>query len=189
KKEALGGGDLWLFAMIGAWLGAKALLPVALLASSQGALIGIVLLQAARRKAASREAAADDPARAGSSQGAGAERGAAMEPGVAPVLGVAAEPDVAAEPGVPWDPGTSTEPDASPPPAGPAPAEPTAPRVAPPVTALPPPKPTGDEELDAWVPPEGAVPFGPFLALGAAEYLFFGETLVSWYLGLLSFHG
>lgn len=132
KKEALGGGDLWLFAMIGAWLGAKALLPVALLASSQGAVIGIVLLQAARRKAAVRESAE-----------------AALAPS---------------------DPDTPDDDRA-------------------PVTALPPPKPTGDEELDSWVPPEGSVPFGPFLALGAAEYLFFGEKLMSWYLGLISFHG
>lgn len=105
KKEALGGGDVWLFAGIGAWLGLKSLLPVALLASVQGALIGSVLLASARRK--SRKA------------------------------------------------------------------------------ALPAPKPTGDAETDDWVPPEGAVPFGPFLALGAAEYLFFGERLVTWYLSLL----
>jgi leader peptidase (prepilin peptidase)/N-methyltransferase len=30
-----------------------------------------------------------------------------------------------------------------------------------------------------------AVPFGPFLVLGAYCYLFFGEELISWYLGLL----
>jgi leader peptidase (prepilin peptidase)/N-methyltransferase len=102
KKEALGGGDVWLFAAIGAWLGLKALLPVALLASIQGALIGSVMLLSARRKA-----------------------------------------------------------------------------------KRPSPKPTGDAETDSWVPPEGAVPFGPFLALGAAEYLFFGEQLVAWYLSLL----
>lgn len=110
KKEALGGGDLWLFAMIGAWLGAKALLPVALLASAQGAVIGSLLLFAARRRS------------------------------------------------------TATQGE----------------------SAMPAPKPTGDPELDAWVPPEGAVPFGPFLALGAAEYLFFGERLVDWYLSLLA---
>ncbi|AKU90314.1 prepilin peptidase [Vulgatibacter incomptus] len=120
KKEALGGGDLWLFAMIGAFLGVKALLPVALFASAQGAAIGVVLLSRAKRKAA-RSAIPADAAEA--------------------------------------------------------------------VTALPPPKPTGDEELDAWVPPDGAVPFGPFLALGAAEYLFFGEKLVAWYLSVISFQG
>lgn len=105
KKEALGGGDVWLFAMIGAWLGLRALLPVALLASLQGAVAGVVLLAAMKRKEGK--------------------------------------------------------------------------------TALPPPKPTGDEEIDAWEPPEGALPFGPFLSLAAAEYLFFGEALLDWYLGLL----
>jgi leader peptidase (prepilin peptidase)/N-methyltransferase len=32
---------------------------------------------------------------------------------------------------------------------------------------------------DDWVPPKHAVPYGPFLALGALEYLFFGDRLVS----------
>lgn len=105
KKEALGGGDVWLYAAIGAWLGVGSILPVALLASVQGALIGSVLLYAARRR----------------SQRA----------------------------------------------------------------VLPAPKPIGDAEVDGWQPPEGAVPFGPFLALGAAEYVFFGERLVAWYLSVL----
>ena len=48
KKEALGFGDVWLLAAIGAWLGALALLPVILLASVQGALVGIALLAAGR---------------------------------------------------------------------------------------------------------------------------------------------
>jgi len=30
-----------------------------------------------------------------------------------------------------------------------------------------------------------AIPFGPFLSLGALCYLFFGEELIDWYLGLL----
>jgi len=106
RKEALGGGDVWLLAMIGAWLGLRALLPVVLLASVQGALVGGILLAVARRRQRA--------------------------------------------------------------------------------TALPPPKPTGDAEIDDWEPPEGAIPFGPFLALGAAEYLFFGERLVAWYLDLLT---
>lgn len=32
---------------------------------------------------------------------------------------------------------------------------------------------------DDWVPPRNAVPYGPFLALAALEYLFFGDRLVS----------
>jgi len=30
-----------------------------------------------------------------------------------------------------------------------------------------------------------AVPFGPFLAIGALVYVFWGDVLVSWYLGTL----
>ncbi|MBC2710673.1 MAG: prepilin peptidase [Desulfosarcina sp.] len=30
-----------------------------------------------------------------------------------------------------------------------------------------------------------AIPFGPFLAMGAIIYLFFGDTLISWYLNML----
>jgi leader peptidase (prepilin peptidase)/N-methyltransferase len=30
------------------------------------------------------------------------------------------------------------------------------------------------------------IPFGPFLALGALEFLFFGPQLVDWYFGLLA---
>lgn len=48
RKEALGFGDVWLLAGLGAWLGAKALLPVVLLASTQGALVGLLLILAGR---------------------------------------------------------------------------------------------------------------------------------------------
>ncbi len=36
-----------------------------------------------------------------------------------------------------------------------------------------------DEE--DWVPPKNALPFGPFLALGAVEWLFVGPALWGWY--------
>ncbi|MFW5878481.1 MAG: prepilin peptidase, partial [Myxococcota bacterium] len=49
-KEALGGGDLWLLAMIGAFLGWQPLLPVVFLASLQGSVIGLVLLMLGKRK-------------------------------------------------------------------------------------------------------------------------------------------
>lgn len=48
KKEALGQGDWWLLAMIGAFLGWKALLPVVLLASLQGTVVGVLLIVAGR---------------------------------------------------------------------------------------------------------------------------------------------
>ncbi len=34
-------------------------------------------------------------------------------------------------------------------------------------------------ETDDWVPPAGAVPFGPFLALGALEAAFFGDAVLT----------
>ena len=49
KKEALGGGDKFLLALIGAFLTWRALLGVVFLASFQGALIGSVLLLARGR--------------------------------------------------------------------------------------------------------------------------------------------
>ncbi len=33
---------------------------------------------------------------------------------------------------------------------------------------------------DDWVPPKNAVPFGPFLAMGAIEHAFFGDVLLGW---------
>lgn len=91
KKEALGFGDVWLLAGLGAWLGAPALLPVVLLASIQGSLVGIALILAGR----------GDPA----------------------------------------------------PPAAP--------------------------HEDGWVPPRHAVPFGPFLAAGAAEWLYLSGPIAA----------
>lgn len=44
-------------------------------------------------------------------------------------------------------------------------------------------------ETDDWVPPSGAVPFGPFLALGALEAAFFGDAVLSWVFGTLDFGG
>ena len=44
KKEALGGGDKYLLALLGAFLGANALLGITFLASLQGALVGSLLL-------------------------------------------------------------------------------------------------------------------------------------------------
>ena len=44
KKEALGFGDVFLLGGLGAWLGVSALLPVVLLASVQGSLVGVALI-------------------------------------------------------------------------------------------------------------------------------------------------
>ena len=87
KKEALGFGDVWLLGGIGAWVGVAGLLPVVLLASVQGTVIGLVLIVVGRGQ--------------------------------------------------------------------PGPVEPT---------------PASDPDAD-WVPPRNALPFGPFLAAGALEWL------------------
>lgn len=52
RKEALGQGDWFLLAMIGAFLGWKALLPVILLSSLQGAIVGIALIRLDRNRGA-----------------------------------------------------------------------------------------------------------------------------------------
>lgn len=93
RKEAMGMGDVWLLAGIGAWLGLAALLPVVLLASIQGSVVGVLLILVGK-----------------------AQRGPA--------------------PGAPAD-------------------------------------------ADGWVPPRNAVPFGPFLALGALEWLYLAGPLSS----------
>jgi leader peptidase (prepilin peptidase)/N-methyltransferase len=48
-KEGMGYGDFKLLAALGAWMGWKALLPVVLLSSLVGAVVGIVLIVLARR--------------------------------------------------------------------------------------------------------------------------------------------
>jgi leader peptidase (prepilin peptidase)/N-methyltransferase len=105
RKEALGFGDVWLLGAIGAWTGPAALLPVVLLASLQGTIVGLALILVGRSQPGPPEAVEAAPR---------------------------AVPD-----------------------AGPA----TAAEVPAPVT-----------DAD-WVPPRHAVPFGPFLAAGALEWI------------------
>jgi leader peptidase (prepilin peptidase)/N-methyltransferase len=137
RKDALGFGDVWLLAGLGAWLGVAALLPVVLLASVQGSVVGIVLL------AVGRALGARPPASPGAADLPGKQRDDVLRPPeAAPSSSAGLETSEAAEP---------------------------------PVAA-------GDErpaleEEDAWVPPRTAVPFGPFLALGALEWLYLRDLL------------
>ena len=48
-KEGMGYGDFKLLAALGAWMGWKALLPIVLLSSLVGAVVGVVLIMLARR--------------------------------------------------------------------------------------------------------------------------------------------
>ena len=103
KRETMGWGDVWLLAGIGAWFGFRGILPVVLLSSLQGAIVGIALLAVGR-----------DPSK----------------------------------------------------------------RHSPQPTAHSPPDQLDQLDPDlAWVPPKHAVPFGPFLALAALEWLLLGDAL------------
>lgn len=113
RKEALGFGDVWLLAGVGAFLGAGALLPVVLLASSQGSVVGVVLVLAGR-----------------------------MSTGAKPPEPVRSDP-IASAAKPPADPNAAAH--------------------------------AADED---WIPPRHALPFGPFLALAAAEWLYLADRLV-----------
>ncbi len=112
-REAMGFGDVVLLGGLGAWLGPWGLLPVILLSSLQGSLVGVALILLGR-----------------------------SQPG----------------------PAEETEP-----PAEPAPAAPDAPSIP-----GPPPADVAEED---WTPPRHALPFGPFLALAALEWLLLGPWL------------
>ena len=72
RKDALGFGDVWLLAGIGAWLGSGALLPVVMLASIQGSVVGIALLLLGRGEPGPAEAA-PAPEEEKRAEGAGAD--------------------------------------------------------------------------------------------------------------------
>ena len=136
-KEAIGRGDLGLVALIGAFLGLKALFPVLLLSSVQGSLIGVVMIAARRRRGG--EPAGEEPQREGDPLPETASAvTATVEQTPAPVVGLP-EPEVAA---APVGAGLTV--------------------VAQPVE-------------DDWKPDPTAIPFGPFLALAAAEVLYFSR--------------
>jgi leader peptidase (prepilin peptidase) / N-methyltransferase len=71
KKEALGFGDVWLLAALGAWEGPLALIPVVLLASLQGSVVGIALIALGKAQPGP-ESASPSPRDAGGGAGRGA---------------------------------------------------------------------------------------------------------------------
>jgi leader peptidase (prepilin peptidase)/N-methyltransferase len=154
-REALGFGDVWLLAGIGAWLGVAALLPVVLLASVQGAVVGLALIALGRAQPGPRPDASSPDAPSPEVPPQPPPEGA--PPGAEATAPHPAEP--AAEP-----PSTSTPTSTS----APAPA-PEAPSAEPAADA---------EDPDAdWVPPRNAIPFGPFLAAAALEWLYLSGAI------------
>lgn len=128
-QEALGQGDVWLLAGLGAWLGARALLPVVLFASLQGAAVGLALVALGRAQPGPPRRAAPPGPPGHGDEAVGRDDGAgeAADPGPAEAAGEGGGDD--------------------------------------------------DDLEEDWIPPRHAVPFGPFLALGALEWLYLGEWL------------
>lgn len=186
-KEAMGGGDLFLFALIGAFLGTRALLPVIFLASFQGAAVGIALI-------AKRSAGRPLPAGA-SSQGDDIEPGEARAEDIIGAAtaaetrfpGEALLPEGARAPLLDAD--VPAQRDGAPQGLAPAPESDADPNAV--LTACPRQPVMDGEPLsiraklpeDGWEPDAHAIPFGPFLALGAAEVVYFSnipEILFPW---------
>ena len=133
QKPALAKGDWYLLAMIGAFHGWQGLLPVILVSSLIGSVVGLTLKALGRLEFGSQPATAEVAAVASTSGSEGSV------------------PETGAE-------------------------EPKAERR---LEDYP------DEDDENWEPPPGAIPFGPFLALGSLAQLFMGEWMLDKYLGLL----
>jgi leader peptidase (prepilin peptidase)/N-methyltransferase len=149
KKEALGFGDVWLLAALGAWMGHRALLPVVLLASLQGSLVGVALIALGKSQP-------------------GPE---ATPPPTSPATATAnptPTPTAAATTTLAPTATTTTTPT-------PTPA--ATPTASPTLSAAATESRTVNRLEEDWIPPRNAVPFGPFLVVGALEWLWLGGPL------------
>jgi leader peptidase (prepilin peptidase)/N-methyltransferase len=151
KKEALGFGDVWLLACLGAWMGPAALLPVVLLASIQGAVVGLSLIALGKG-----EPGPPLPLTAG--------------PTESPSLTATPTEPLSAPRAREIQPATTPPSDSFTPPALPAVEDSQA------RTSLAEALNVNDPGAD-WIPPKHAVPFGPFLVAGALEWLWLGGLL------------
>lgn len=150
NKEAMGGGDFMLFALIGAFLGPGAMIPVIFLSSLQGALVGIGVIALRSRK---KKKSAEDAALEKSGENGGGEKSEQE-----------LEEEAEAE-----DPETRILSEPSSDPRDIAAAE----------VILNPAKLNQLREFsckvptDGWVPDAHSIPFGPFLALASIEIVVF----------------
>lgn len=168
RKEALGGGDKFLMALLGAFLTWKALLAVLFLSSLQGALVGGLLLLTTGRAGPAPSPPQPD--------GEGGAPHAAPEPGDSPRTTAEPAPPQVEPPAVALEPTMSWE------------------FLAPGLTVWrrllllpgslllqPIPDAPQDEagEEEDWVPGPTNLPFGPWLALAALEVLLLGPWLAA----------
>lgn len=173
KRPGLGMGDVKLLAMLGAFLGYKALPGVILLASAQGLLVAVLLYVLGVRHSVE-EIYEDDEDEALEKEAVGETKEASGEEAVksaeakAPKEGVSEV--VEGKEGPSASKGTQGE----------TVAEPVSPTT----------EEVGEEETEE----DGeevafrmaAIQFGPFLCIAALEVLFFGKQIAAWYLSLFS---
>lgn len=178
KKEALGGGDKFLLALLCAFLTWRALLGIIFFASFQGAVVGIVLLAIfGRAGPAPREEATADEGQPQAAPGpsteappvrSNAESGATAE---LPAQRIGREVTPVE------DAGTASSPSTEHPALAHTAAAPEAPAAA---------DDAESDEEDDWVPGPTNIPFGPWLAVAALELMLLGpwlSDLIPWQLG------
>ena len=169
RKEALGAGDKYLLAMVGAFLGWRPLLGILFLSSAQGALFGIFNIVTRGRAGPDQPPAQEPPTQGGPPPEAPTTQVTASNvvPAVAPVLVAPADPKPTFTPDF-TKPGLS----------------PLKRLVLLPWTLLLQPIPDDlPDEAETGAPPEWepgatALPFGPWIALAALEVMLIGPTLV-----------
>ena len=161
-REIMGWGDVVLLGGIGAWLGFRALLPVVMLSALQGSVVGLLLLAGGRKLGGrEEEASAGAPlAPSGEATGSGARPAAAggtgasataTEPAGPQAGGLGAEHELDAGHGLDAEHEHDAEHEDE------------------------------DDDEDDWTPPPHAVPYGPFLALAALQWLLLGDLLTRLY--------
>jgi leader peptidase (prepilin peptidase) / N-methyltransferase len=136
RREALGWGDVWLLAGLGSWLGMNALLPVVLLASVQGSVVGLTLMFLGKSTPGPEETPANSEE--------------VSTPKEAPPASQISDQALAPT-------GISHS-------SGAVPSE------------------------DEWIPPRHSVPFGPFLAAAALEWLYLSDLITRLIPPLRIFH-
>ncbi len=161
RREALGAGDKFLLAMIGAFLGGPALMGVIALSSLQGALWGLAMMlrygragpdgPGVKKDGAPGETPADQPAEEESDEPEPTFTPEFLRPGLSPLRRMASIPYALFLQPIPDDP----------------------------------PLPEGaDENAEPeWVPGPTNMPFGPWLGLAALEVMLIGPWLVTHFEG------
>ena len=170
----MGLGDVKLIAMIGAFVGPAGLLPTILVASLSGTVIGalVLWLGPSGPTEGDTDGQADGQAD-GAPPEAEVERRPSAEVGVPKAA--SDDSDAAGSDGAREPSNAGSEPNEpsvpSPPPSETSPTPGSAEKRSE-TTAGP------EEDEDDWEPPENAVPFGPFLALGGLTQLLMGPVVL-----------